>query len=243
VRYLILSDLHANLQATEAVLTDAAQVGYDAVLVLGDLVGYGADPEAVIDRIAELAPLASIRGNHDKVCAGLASPQLFNDSARVAIEWSAATLDPEHLAQLAVLAIGPVLVTPELEICHGAPYDEDAYVFNDEDAARAVDASGARLCLFGHTHVPAFFASPDDPVTEGELPDEYRLPRKGPALINVGAVGQPRDRDPRAAYGLLDLARGTIRLRRVTYDVAGAQKSILNAKLPRWLADRLGRGE
>ena len=243
MRYLILSDLHANLHATDAVLRDATTVGFDAVLVLGDLVGYGADPAAVIDRVMELAPAVMIRGNHDKVAAGLASAQLFNDAARISIEWTTAELDAARLATLAALPMGPRLVTPDLEICHGTPFDEDAYIFGDVEASRAADNAGARICLFGHTHVPAFFASADDPIIEGERVDEFRLPERGPALLNVGAVGQPRDRDPRAAYGVIDLDRGTLLVKRIAYDVAGAQRRILDEGLPAWLAARLERGE
>ena len=244
MRYLILSDLHANLQALEAVLDDAQAIGYDAVLVLGDLVGYGADPQAVIDRTLALEPVAMIRGNHDKVCAGLESPMLFNDAARLSAEWTAQVLDEQHLAILRDLPKGPRLVTDAIEICHGTPFDEDHYVFDDQDASRAADAASARICLFGHTHVPAIYATAQEPVTTIDgAEDELRLPRQAPVLINVGSVGQPRDGDPRAAYGLLDDERGTIRLRRVPYDILGAQASILNAQLPDWLALRLERGQ
>jgi diadenosine tetraphosphatase ApaH/serine/threonine PP2A family protein phosphatase len=244
MRYLILSDLHANLQALDAVLEDAQAVGYDAVVVLGDLVGYGADPEAVIDRTLALAPAAMIRGNHDKVCAGLESPLLFNDAARVSAEWTSAVLDSQHLQILRDLPKGPQLVTQAIEICHGTPFDEDHYVFDDQDASRAVDAASARICLFGHTHVPAMYATAQDPVVPFDGPgDELRLPREGPVLINVGSVGQPRDGDPRAAYGILDDERNSIRLRRVPYDIAAAQTSIIQAELPEWLAVRLERGQ
>jgi diadenosine tetraphosphatase ApaH/serine/threonine PP2A family protein phosphatase len=244
MRYLILSDLHANLQALDAVLEDAQAVGYDAVVVLGDLVGYGADPEAVIDRTLAIAPAAMIRGNHDKVCAGLESPLLFNDAARVSAEWTSTVLDPQHLQILRDLPKGPQLVTQAIEICHGTPFDEDHYVFDDEDASRAADAASARICLFGHTHVPAMYATAQDPVVAFDGPgDELRLPRDGPVLINVGSVGQPRDGDPRAAYGILDDERSSIRLRRVPYDIAAAQASIIQADLPEWLALRLERGQ
>ncbi|HEX5069925.1 MAG TPA: metallophosphoesterase family protein [Vicinamibacterales bacterium] len=244
MRYLILSDLHANLQALDATLADAATVGYDEVLILGDLVGYGGDPAAVIDRTMGLSSRWLIRGNHDKVCAGIESPVLFNDVARIAAEWTHDTLSPDHLATLAKLPMGPVQVSPEIEICHGAPFDEDYYVFEETDAARAMASATARICLFGHTHVPTLFAKADDPFG-GQMDgaDEYRLPVSGPALINVGSVGQPRDRDPRAAYGLLDTDRGTITLRRVAYDIAGAQAQIVAAGLPAWLALRLERGQ
>lgn len=245
MRYLILTDLHANLQALDAVLADALEIGYDRVLVLGDLVGYGGDPAAVIDRTLALAPDAMIRGNHDKVCAGLDSPANFNDTARRSVEWTAKVLSADHIRVLADLPKGPRLVGPDIEICHGSPFDEDHYIFEGGDAARAVDAAGARICLFGHTHVPAVYTTVGDPVTKsaGLEDDQIRLPAKGPVLLNVGSVGQPRDGDARAAYGLLDLEANTMRMRRVEYDVAGAQRRILDAGLPRPLALRLERGQ
>src|SRR5713101_8133327 len=174
VRYLILSDLHANLQAVDAALADAARHGYDQVLVLGDLVGYGADPGPVIDRTLALNPIALIRGNHDKVCAGIESALNFNDVARQSAEWTAASLTPAQLDTLASLPKGPQLVhsparagsgrgdQPAIEICHGAPFDEDYYVFDTEDASRALQASSARICLFGHTHVPGVFITAEE---------------------------------------------------------------------------------
>jgi diadenosine tetraphosphatase ApaH/serine/threonine PP2A family protein phosphatase len=245
VRYLVLTDLHANLHALDAVLADAQAIGYEQVLVLGDLVGYGGDPGPVIDRTLALEPVAIIRGNHDKVCAGLEPATLFNDVARRSIEWTASVLTPAQMQILAELPKGPKLVTPELEICHGTPFDEDHYVFDGDDAAQAIDAASARICLFGHTHLPAVYTTSDDQAASGAdlQEDELRLPKAGPALINVGSVGQPRDGDARAAYGLLDTEKKTIRMRRVTYDLQGAQKKILDAGLPAWLAMRLERGQ
>ena len=145
---------------------------------------------------------------------------------------------------LASLPRGPRRASESIEICHGAPFDEDFYVFDEDDASRAAESASARICLFGHTHVPAVFSSPRDPIeSSGGPDDEWRLPANAPVLINVGSVGQPRDGDWRAAYGLLDATRGTIRLRRVPYDVASAQASILEAGLPIWLAERLERGQ
>jgi diadenosine tetraphosphatase ApaH/serine/threonine PP2A family protein phosphatase len=246
VRYLIVTDIHSNLQALDAVLAEAGTIGYDHVLLLGDLVGYGGDPAPVIDRALALSPLTVIRGNHDKVCAGLESPATFNDTARLAAEWTHSALGADHLAALAELAKGPVTVSPELEICHGAPFDEDYYIFDERDAERSMRAARGRICLYGHTHVPALFSVSvsEDPFTASHhLDDEYALPRAEPALINVGAVGQPRDRDPRAAYGILDLERATVRMRRVAYDVEAAQTAIRRAGLPEWLADRLSVGQ
>jgi diadenosine tetraphosphatase ApaH/serine/threonine PP2A family protein phosphatase len=244
LRYLILSDQHANAQALDAVLADAGGLGYDAVLILGDLVGYGADPAYVIDRTLALSPIAMIRGNHDKVCAGLETALLFNDAARASAEWTASILSEAHLGVLRSLPQGPVQVSDDIEICHGTPFDEDHYVFDDSDASRAADAASRRICLFGHTHVPAVYATAQDPVVASDgFDDELRLPDGAPVLINVGSVGQPRDGDPRAAYGLLTMPAGVIRLRRVAYDVKSAQAAILKAGLPAWLALRLERGQ
>jgi diadenosine tetraphosphatase ApaH/serine/threonine PP2A family protein phosphatase len=245
VRYLVLGDLHANLQALDAVLADAADTAYDAVLVLGDLVGYGADPGPVIDRTLALEPVAIVRGNHDKVCAGLEPASLFNDVARRSIEWTAEVLSPGQLAVLASLPKGPAIVSDTIEICHGSPFDEDQYLFDAADAAQAIDATTRRFCLFGHTHLPAVFATREDPVKPADQPPDGRwiLPARGPALVNVGSVGQPRDGDPRAAYGVLDTTANVLSLHRVTYDVAGAQQRILDEGLPPWLALRLERGQ
>ena len=244
MRYLVISDLHSNLPALEAVLADAGTQGYDHTLLLGDLVGYGGDPAAVVDRALGISPLTVIRGTHDKVCAGLEPAAMFNEVARAAAEWTAATLDAGRLLAVAELPRGPVSVTDGLEIAHGAPFDEDYYVFDEQDAALAIRAAKGRICLIGHTHVPSLFATPDDPFREAEgRPHTFLLPTHGPALINVGAVGQPRDRDPRAAYGILDLTVGTLELHRVSYDIAAAQRSIRSAGLPDWLADRLAEGQ
>ena len=244
MRYLVLADIHANLQALEAVLADAAQAGYDQVLVLGDLVGYGGDPAACIDRTLALEPAAIVRGNHDKVCAGLEPATDFNDVARASVVWTAATLTEDHRSRLAALPTGPARVSDALEICHGAPFDEDYYVFDVADASFALETVTSRLCLFGHTHVPAAFASSVDPIrSEPGAENDLILPARGPALINVGSVGQPRDGDARAAYGLLDMDAGRVLLCRVAYDVEGAQARIRQAGLPEWLAQRLAVGQ
>jgi diadenosine tetraphosphatase ApaH/serine/threonine PP2A family protein phosphatase len=244
VRYLALSDIHANLQALEAVLEDASRRGYDAVVVLGDLVGYGADPAAVIDRVLALSPAALIRGNHDKVCAGLDSAMQFNDIAQQSIDWTRARLSAAHLATLLALPAGPMRVTDGLEICHGAPFDEDHYIFDERDVLRAIDAASERVCLFGHTHLPGVFArtGADSAAATGD-PGVFTLPLRRTALINVGSVGQPRDGDWRAAYGIVDLAGNTLEMYRVEYDVAEAQARIRAAGLPDWLAARLERGQ
>jgi diadenosine tetraphosphatase ApaH/serine/threonine PP2A family protein phosphatase len=243
LKYLVISDIHANLEALDAVLATAGR--YDHVLVLGDLVGYGADPNAVIDRVRSLGPSTLIRGNHDKVGAGLENTDGFNYLARHAISWTADALTPEHRQWLAALPQGPIVVDDLVEICHGAPFDEDVYIFDDLDAMRALHTARRPLCLFGHTHVvAAFHVSAEGRNVDHLRALEIQVPVEGDAkfLVNCGAVGQPRDGDPRAAYGILDTEKRTLWLQRVDYDVQAAQAKILAAGLPDVLAQRLAVG-
>ena len=243
LRYLVISDVHANLEALEAVLAAAGR--YDHALVLGDLVGYGADPNAVIDRVRALPAATFIRGNHDKVGAGLENTDGFNYLARHAINWTTNTLTPERRQWLAALQQGPVIIDELVEICHGAPFDEDVYIFDDLDAMRALRVARRPLCLFGHTHVVAGYHVTKEMRSVGGIHDaEIHIPADEGSrfLVNCGAVGQPRDGDPRAAYGMLDTASRTLSLARVEYDLAGAQAKIIAAGLPDVLAQRLAVG-
>jgi diadenosine tetraphosphatase ApaH/serine/threonine PP2A family protein phosphatase len=243
MKYLVISDVHANLEALDATL--AAASGYGRVLVLGDLVGYGADPNAVIERVRALPSSTVIRGNHDKVGAGLEDVQGFNHLARHAIAWTATALTPANRAWLAALPQGPVIADTGVEICHGAPFDEDVYVFDDLDAIRALRSARAPLCLFGHTHVPAAFRFETDLDLIGPPRGSHfsmTLDPDARYLVNCGAVGQPRDGNPQAAYGLLDTDKHTLTIERVSYDVSGAQAKIVAAGLPEVLAQRLAVG-
>jgi diadenosine tetraphosphatase ApaH/serine/threonine PP2A family protein phosphatase len=246
MRYFILSDVHANIDALEAVLAAAPAGTWDRAIVLGDLVGYGAEPGAVIDRVRELDPLAVIRGNHDKAACGIDDGSSFNYVARLAARWTFEALSPDHREYLRALPQGPVTIDQTIEICHGAPFDEDQYIFDSEDARRALDAASRPVCLFGHTHLPVVFRrspalfdgfmpeGPDDSVLDVVAGLNY--------LVNVGSVGQPRDGDPRAAFGIFDSEGPSLVLRRVSYPVAAAQRRILNAGLPASLANRLAVG-
>lgn len=245
MRYLILSDIHANLDAFETVLEHAAGK-WDRVLVLGDLVGYGAEPEAVVNRVRELSPEVVIRGNHDKAACGIDDGSQFNTTARIAAMWTGEQLTPENLEYLRALPMGPVEIDSLTEICHGAPFDEDHYIFDGSDAVMAFQAAARPLCLYGHTHLPAIFRHLDDHY-EGAPPDgdrEVLLPLQRGAyyLVNVGSVGQPRDGDPRAGYGILDADARELRLYRVPYPVEDAQRKIIAAGLPMSLANRLAVG-
>lgn len=243
MRYLILSDIHANLEALDAVL--AAGAGSEGVLVLGDLVGYGADPNAVIDRVRDLPTSTIIRGNHDKVGAGIDSIRSFNHLARHAIEWTAAALSPERRQWLSELPRGPLVVDEFVQICHGSPFDEDLYIFDELDARRSFDSITRPLCLFGHTHVPAAFRFDGSLQAIGPPRGarfELALGDGSSYLVNCGAVGQPRDGDNRASFGLLDTGQKSLTIIRVDYDVASTQAKIVAAGLPEVLAQRLGLG-
>ena len=169
VRYLILSDIHANIDALETVLSAAGT--WDRVLVLGDLVGYGAAPNAVIDRVRALDPEVVIRGNHDKAACGLDDGSNFNQVARFAAAWTLQQLTTENREYLRQLPQGPIEIDARMEICHGAPFDEDHYIFDGIDAQRALDTSSRQVCLFGHTHLPVVFMAKASTLA-ADIPDE-----------------------------------------------------------------------
>jgi diadenosine tetraphosphatase ApaH/serine/threonine PP2A family protein phosphatase len=246
MRYLVLTDIHANLEALEACLAHAADRGYGQTLVLGDLVGYGADPNAVVERVQALKPLAIVRGNHDKVACGIDQADGFNAVARHAARWTLEQLTPDYREWLAALPEGPHEVDDVLEICHGSPFDEDAYIFDELDAVRALKTASRPVCLFGHTHYPVSFElSQDSFETIGPpFSAETALDLKTTSryLINPGSVGQPRDGDPRAAYAIVDTTKRKIELFRLAYALEEAQAKVIKAGLPEVLAQRLAVG-
>lgn len=246
MRYLVISDIHANLEAFEAVMAEAKPLNYDKVLLLGDLVGYGADPNAICDRVRAMKPDALIRGNHDKVGSGVESSEGFNAMARNAITWTFDRLTRDNREWLAALPAGPMIVDDLIEICHGTPFDEDAYVFDDLDALRAMHAARRPLCLFGHTHVQVgHFLSRDQfglSTADEQRPLTVTLDEANRYLVNPGSVGQPRDGDPRAGFGMVDTAARTVTIYRVEYQISKAQARILEEGLPDVLAERLALG-
>ena len=246
MRYLVLTDIHANLEAFDTCLADARARTFDATLVLGDLVGYGPDPNTVVERVQALAPIAIVRGNHDKVACGLEQAEGFNSVARSAAKWTLDVLTPEYRDWLCALPVGPHIVDDMVEICHGSPFDEDAYIFDELDAVRALKVSTRPLCLFGHTHYPVTFELSEDSfdsVGSAAAP-EMRIQMKvgSKYLLNPGSVGQPRDSDPRAAYAIVDTNTRCVELYRLKYPVEETQMKIIKAGLPEVLAQRLGFG-
>lgn len=246
MRHLVLTDIHSNLEALEACLTDAKTHDFDDVVVLGDLVGYGADPNAVVDRVRALEPIAIVRGNHDKVSAGLDSAESFNNIARAAAMWTATALTADNRRWVAELPQGPSPLDPDILICHGSPADEDEYIFGWAEAKSAFEACTQALCLFGHTHCQAIYQLEDGLVSDLRITHRamvtLRLQPGVQYLVNPGAVGQPRDADPRAAYAIVDTETARVDLVRVIYPVEAAQDKIKKAGLPPSLADRLAIG-
>jgi predicted phosphodiesterase len=246
MRYLILSDMHANWDAFSVVLRRARRKRYDSVLVLGDLVGYGAGPNQVVEAVRGLGPrLITVRGNHDKVVAGIDRGITFNHTALAAARWTTQRLTTVNLRYVHNLPKGPVEVEPELAICHGSPLDEDTYVFSDVDALEIFAAFSAEVIFFGHTHIPSFFGLNGNRLRVAILrgpSGRIVLEPGGRYLINPGSIGQPRDRDPRAAYMTYDSERRVVRWYRLPYPVGEAQRRIRRAGLPQPLADRLAIG-
>jgi predicted phosphodiesterase len=246
VRYLILSDMHANWDAFEAVLRRARRKRFDAVLVLGDLVGYGASPNQVVEAVRRLGPrLYTVRGNHDKVVTGIDSGGNFNHTALAAAQWTASRLTAANLRYVRELPQGPIQVEEGLAICHGSPLDEDTYVFSDVDAWEIFSRFTVPVTFFGHTHIPSLFWLEGRVLGVRALrgaSGRIKLDPGGRYLINPGSIGQPRDRDPRAAYMTYDSTRSIVHYYRVPYPVAEAQRRIHKAELPGSLADRLAVG-
>ncbi len=239
MRFAIFSDLHANLEATEAVLADAQEKQCTHYVCLGDLVGYNANPHECVELVRQMeCPV--VKGNHDEqACLGSSSRD-FNDLAERAINWTRANLTDEDKQWLADLRL--TRQVRDFTIVH-ATLDTPAewgYVFNNLDAVASFTYQHTTLCFFGHTHVASAFVR-DDGVKRVKVEQLMIEPGKK-YFINTGSVGQPRDGDPRAAYCIYHVDRNVVEQRRLKYDLPAAQRKIIAAGLPRLLAERLELG-
>ncbi|GBE57963.1 phosphodiesterase [bacterium BMS3Abin01] len=241
--YAVISDIHANLEALGAVLADADMAGADRLVCLGDLVGYGPDPNRCVSLVREAAD-AVVAGNHDLAAVGRLDISWFNDTARRAIRWTAARLEPDISSYIASLPlerrIGDTLMV------HGSPRNPlEEYLLDGYAARSSFGSDDFHLCLVGHSHRPlVFMLAANGEVTMMEpgvdtlleLRDSHRY------IVNAGSVGQPRDRNPAAAYCLYDPEGQVIAFRRTAYAVERTQEKMRAAGLPRSLIDRLGDG-
>jgi diadenosine tetraphosphatase ApaH/serine/threonine PP2A family protein phosphatase len=236
VRVAVISDLHANWQALEAVVADLPQV--DEIVCLGDVVGYGGEPVRCLDLVRASGWL-TLAGNHDRACSDRDVLGWFNDDAAAAITWTVEQLGPARIEWLGDLV--PSVTLEGALLVHASPRSPlYEYVLDAGTAEANLEELGSGLCFHGHSHVPGIFR-----IADGRVEHEYRigtLPLHGPVLVNPGSVGQPRDRDPDASYGVWDTQAGTFEFRRVAYDRAGAQRAILDAGLPDRFAHRLEFG-
>jgi predicted phosphodiesterase len=227
MRYLILSDIHSNHEALAAVLAHVKRKRWDKAIVLGDVVGYGANPNQAVDQVRRLKPLVAIRGNHDKVCSGIEDGEMFNRVALQAAMWTRGRLTPSNLRWLQSLPEGPVVVDGEFAVAHGTPIDEDAYIFGEIEALNVFRQTAFPLCFFGHSHFPVVFGlSPDAIQTVLTAPPafRYRLEPGVRYLINPGSIGQPRDGIPLASFAMFDSGTRTLSVYRLPYRIEKAQK-------------------
>ncbi len=250
MRILLLSDIHANVEALDACL--AAAPKHDAVVNLGDVVGYGASPNEVVERSRKLDGTV-VRGNHDKAISGVSNMADFNPIAGLAVLWTRTVLDRANLTWLRELPQGPLKMKglDKVEFVHGSPADEDEYLLMLPDAQRLLDPGSPAVTFFGHTHVQGgFLTGRDDaavirPVYRSRDKVEsfdFGLDRGCHYLINPGSVGQPRDGDWRAAFATFDSDKWQVTYFRVPYDIVTAQQRIRDADLPERLATRLAQG-
>jgi predicted phosphodiesterase len=251
VRILLLSDIHANLEALEACLDAAPQ--HDRVINLGDVVGYGASPNEVVERVRAISSL-NVRGNHDRASCGLADAEDFNPMAMMAALWTRQALTPANVAWLRSLPMGPLRSReiPAVQFVHGSPLDEDEYMIGITDALESLVMSVVSVTFFGHSHMQGGFFLQAGKAQElrpslaaGNNNPERHLVKLQPNAryaINPGSVGQPRDGDWRAAFALFKTETRTLTYYRIPYDLKTAQQRILDAKLPERLAARLAEG-
>ncbi|WP_319560589.1 metallophosphoesterase family protein [Marispirochaeta sp.] len=241
MRYLVISDIHANFPALQAVLQDSEGT-WDRIICLGDVVGYGPFPNECVTTLAEL-PVTAVPGNHDWACIGRLDLNYFNEHARAALVWTREQLDSDSMEFLSSLK--PVVREDNLTLFHGAltgPITD--YILDSRDAEENFSLLQTPVGLFGHSHLRFYFSrGMNGQVVSHSLSQRNSLDlvhRKN--LLNPGSTGQPRGGDPRAAYGLLDTEKGLWLLQRVEYDIPGVQQVMEEYSLPEYLIRRLAEG-
>lgn len=245
MRYLIISDIHGNLEALNSLIESVKKKKFQKIIILGDLVGYGANPNEIIERVRnEKKVFKIIRGNHDRVAFMEGQESSFNLPAMAAILWTRKNLKEENFNFLKGLPQGPIKIENFL-ISHGSPIDEDLYILSEYEAYEVFLKTKEKLIFFGHSHIPCFFTLEKNKISGFLIKGDYlhlKLKKNIRYLINPGSIGQPRDGNPKASYLVYDSKGYSITLFRIPYDFKKTQKSIMDAGLPIHLASRLERG-
>lgn len=244
MKYLVFSDIHSNLEAFDKFSGLKRARTVDRYLFLGDLVGYGPNPNEVIDRFRGLQGVSFVRGNHDKVISNLESSSLFNPAAAFSAEWSKLHISEENLHYLKDLPRGPTVVDGFITLCHGSTFDEDYYVFSVFEAAESLRMMENSIGFFGHTHFPIIYMLRNGKIDVVSLQEscKIKLDANTRYLVNPGSIGQPRDKNPNPSFVIYDSSRREIQFIRFNYDYATTQRKIREAGLPELLASRLESG-
>lgn len=247
--YAVISDIHGNLEALNVVLADIQSYGCDATLCLGDIVGYGADPNECVRLVFEQCqPLGEtgvpiVKGNHDEAVTS-GDARGFNTTAAFAAQWSRKVLEPVNFDLIENLPL--TIAFDDVLLVHSSPYQPSRwyYVTSTSGASEAIDRypEETKICFIGHSHCPFVMSRDGSRSMSRASSSLVGLQAERQYLVNVGSVGQPRDADPRASYALYDSSRKTIEIRRLQYDISGAQQKITDAGLPESLASRLALG-
>lgn len=243
MKIAFISDIHANLEALEATLKDIDGIGVDEVTCLGDVVGYGVNPNECVEIVRKRCGRNVILGNHDAVAVGLHNNRTFNVHAKIAIEWTANTLSVKNKHYLA--ALPTMRVGKHVTLAHATPHDPGAwyYITSLEEAAFNFQFFDTDICVVGHTHIPKIILMNDNEILmHNENEATYGGSINQRLLVNAGSVGQPRDRDKNSSYGILDTEKKTFAIRRVPYDIAKTQVKMKKQGMPDFLINRLSEG-
>lgn len=240
MKYAILGDIHANLEALRAVLDDAKEQGIRKFISTGDLVGYGANPSECLDILMNL-DCEIVQGNHDFYAANDTSIEQFSSDAARTVMWTRTQISATHRNFLSQLPL--VKIIEGITCCHSSLWHPENwnYVIGPESAQRSLSKQQTQICVIGHTHVPRLFQQHGEKLSSPQE-DCVQLKKRYTYLINPGSVGQPRDDNPLTGYTILDLKRKSAQLRRLPYDIESAQKKIISAGLPKRNAQRLELG-
>lgn len=241
MRMALISDIHANLEALDAVLDHIDKQSIDAIHCLGDVIGYGPDPTACVELVSDRCKL-KLLGNHEYVALGLIDNDNMNPIAKTSAEWTQKQLSDREISMLADYDMEDRIA--DIQFVHASPFEPDKwhYLLNMHEAKQAFEYVDKPVCFFGHTHLPMVFAEESDGTVRQRTGMNFKLAEGTKYLVNVGSVGQPRDDDPRAAYGIFDTSTSTVEFHRVEYDIKKAQSKMIEAKIPEMLIERLELG-